>query len=156
MGWLIWIPLIVLGVMLVLLGITALLARVAGGRYLRPVVEVLSKLPFLRRMFMRMSNAALERQNPELASAVRKIQAFGTPTTPEAAQRALSRLTPNERKAYMEAAQEQVELPDAPNRSARSTHGQGAAAGRRGPARGLGPQEAQALIPALDASRRPK
>ena len=42
---------------------------------------------------MRMSNAALERQNPELASAVRKIQQFGTPTTPEAAQRALARLT---------------------------------------------------------------
>jgi hypothetical protein len=119
MGWLIWIPLIVLGVLLVLFAITALLARIRGGRYLRPIVELLSKIPFMRKMFMRMSNAALERQNPELASAVRKIQAFGTPNTPEAAQRALSRLTPAERKAYMEAAGEQAELPDAPNRAAR-------------------------------------
>ena len=114
---------ILLGVVLLLVLITALLARVAGGRYLRPIVEVLSKVPFMRNMFTRMSNAALERQNPELASAVRKIQAFGTPTTPEAAQRALSRLTPNERRAYMEAAQEQVELPDAPNREARRRMG---------------------------------
>ena len=110
---------ILLGVVLLLVLITALLARVAGGRYLRPIVEVLSKVPFMRNMFTRMSNAALERQNPELASAVRKIQAFGTPTTPEAAQRALSRLTPNERRAYMEAAGEQAEMPDAPNRAAR-------------------------------------
>ena len=135
MGWLIWTPLIVVGALLVLLLITALLARVAGGRYLRPIIEVLSKLPLLRRMFMRMSNAALERQNPELASAVRKIQAFGTPNTPEAAQRALSRLTPGERKAYMEAAQEQIEPPDAPNRSARRRMGkvqQPAGAGRPG------------------------
>jgi hypothetical protein len=106
MGWLIWTPLIVLGVLLVLMLVFALLARVAGGRYLRPIVELLSKIPFMRRLFTRMSNAALERQNPELASAVRKIQAFGVPNTPEAAQRALSRLTPAERKAYMEAAGE--------------------------------------------------
>jgi hypothetical protein len=123
-GWLIWIPLIVLGVLLVLMLLTALLARVAGGRYLRPIVEFLSKVPFMRRLFMRMSNAALERQNPELASAVRKIQAFGTPSTPEAAQRALSRLTPAERKAYMEAAGDQAQLADAPNRAARRKIGQ--------------------------------
>jgi len=122
-GWLIWLPLIVLGALLIVVAIVALLARVRGGRYLRPIVEFLSKIPFMRRMFMRMSNAALEKQNPELASAVRKIQAFGTPTTPEAAQRALSRLTPSERKAYLEAAQEQAELPEAPNRSARRRMG---------------------------------
>ena len=48
-----------------------------------------------------MSNAALERENPELASAVRKLQQFGTPTTPEAAQRALARLTPGERIVFV-------------------------------------------------------
>jgi hypothetical protein len=122
--WLIWTPLIVLGVLLVLMLLTALLARIAGGRYLRPIVEFLSKIPFMRRLFTRMSTAALERQNPELASAVRKIQAFGTPSTPEAAQRALSRLTPAERKAYMEAAGDQAQLAEAPNRAARRKMGQ--------------------------------
>ena len=119
MNWLIFTPLIVLGSMLVLLGSMMLLGRVAGGRYLRPIVRGLAKLPFLKRMFERMSNAALERENPELASAIRKLQRFGTPTTPEAAQRALARLTPGERRAYMQASGEQAEVPEAPNRAAR-------------------------------------
>ena len=133
MNWLIWIPLIVLGTLLVLFGLTALLARVAGGRYLRPIVVGLSKLPFLKRFFERMSNAALERENPELASAIRKLQRFGTPTTPEAAQRALARLTPSERRAYMLAAGQQVEVPQAANRAARrqATEAQPAAGGAR-------------------------
>jgi hypothetical protein len=118
-NWLIWTPLIVLGTLLVLFGLTALLARVSGGRYLRPIVVGLSKVPFLKRWFERMSNAALERENPELASAMRKLQRFGTPTTPEAAQRALARLTPGERRAYMEAAGQQAEAPETPNRAAR-------------------------------------
>ena len=119
MNWLIWTPLIVLGTLLVLFGLTALLSRVAGGRYLRSIVLGLSKVPFLKRLFERMSNAALERDNPELASAMRKLQRFGTPTTPEAAQRALARLTPGERRAYLQAAGEQADVPEAPNRAAR-------------------------------------
>ena len=113
------IPLIVLGTLLVLLGVTLVLGRVAGGRYLRPIVIGLSKLPFLKGLFERMSNAALERENPELASAIRKLQRFGTPTTPEAAQRALARLTPGERRAYLEAAGQQAGVPEAPNRASR-------------------------------------
>ena len=119
MNWLIWTPLIVLGTLLVLFGLTLLLGRIAGGRYLRPIVVGFSKVPFLRRLFERMSNAALERQNPELASAMRKLQRFGTPTTPEAAQRALARLTPGERRAYLQAAGEQADAPEPPNRAAR-------------------------------------
>ena len=119
MNWLILTPLIVLGTLLVLFGLTALLSRVAGGRYLRSIVLGLSKVPFLKRLFERMSNAALERDNPELASAMRKLQRFGTPTTPEAAQRALARLTPGERRAYLQAAGEQADVPEAPNRAAR-------------------------------------
>jgi hypothetical protein len=118
-NWLIWTPLIVLGTLLLLLGLTLLLGRVAGGRYLRPIVAGLAKVPFLRRLLQRMSTAALERENPELASAIRKLQRFGTPTTPEAAQRALARLTPEERRAYMLAAGQQAEVPEAPNRAAR-------------------------------------
>jgi hypothetical protein len=118
-NWLILAPLLVLGILLVLLGSTVLLGRIAGGRYLRPIVRGLSKLPFLKRLFERMSNAALERENPELASALRKLQRFGTPTTPEAAQRALARLTPGERRAYLEAAGQQAGMPQAPNRASR-------------------------------------
>ena len=133
MNWLIWTPLIVLGTLLVLFGSTALLGRVGGGRYLRPIVVGLSKVPFLKPLFERMSNAALEREDPELASAIRKLQRFGTPTTPEAAQRALARLTPPERRAYLQAAGQQVEVPQAPNRAARrqATEAQLAAGGAR-------------------------
>ena len=119
MNWLIWTPLIVLGTLLLLLGLTLLLGRVAGGRYLQRIVLFLSKVPFLRRLFQRMSTAALERENPELASAIRKLERYGTPTTPEAAQRALARLTPAERRAYLEAAGQQAGVPEAPNRAAR-------------------------------------
>jgi hypothetical protein len=118
-NWLIWIPLIVLGSAVLLLGSTLLLGRVAGGRYLQRIVLVLSKVPFLKRLFQRMSIAALERENPELASAIRKLERFGAPTTPEAAQRALARLTPGERRAYIEASGQQAGLPAAPNRAAR-------------------------------------
>ena len=119
MNWLIWAPIIVLGTLLLLLGLLVLLGRVAGGRYLRPIILGLSKLPFLRRLFERMSNAALERENPELASAIRKLQRFGTPTTPEAAQRAMARLTPGERRAYLQASGQQAEIPEMANRAAR-------------------------------------
>jgi hypothetical protein len=117
--WALLIPLIILATVLVLVVLTAILARVAGGRYLQAIVLGLSKVPGLRRLFQRMSQAALERENPELASAIRKLQRYGTPTTPEAAQKALARLTPAERRAYMEAAGQQVQLPQAPNRAAR-------------------------------------
>jgi hypothetical protein len=133
-NWLIWTPVIVLGTLLVLMGLLVLLGRIAGGRYLRPIVLGLSKLPFLRRLFERMSNAALERENPELASAIRKLQRFGTPTTPEAAQRALARLTPGERRAYMEASGQQADVPEAPNRAARRRLAAGAQAPVRPPA----------------------
>jgi hypothetical protein len=136
LNWLIWTPVIVLGVLLLLVALLALLGRVAGGRYLRPIVTALAKVPFLKGGIQRMSNAALERENPELASALRKLNRYGAPTTPEAAQRALARLTPRERRAYLEAAGQQVEMPQAPNRAARrkgpaAAASQGAARGRR-------------------------
>ena len=119
-----------------LVGLTALLGRVAGGRYLRAMVLALSKVPFLKRLFQRMSSAALERQNPELASAIRKLERFGTPTTPEAAQRALALLTPGERRAYMDAAGQQADVPEAPNRAAR--------------------RKARTLQPPIEVARGPK
>lgn len=106
--WYVWIPFAVLAVLLVLTGLFALLARWKGGRYLHPIVRTLSKIGFMRRMFERMSTAALERSNPDLANALRKMRTFGDVKTPEQAQRALKLLTPAERKAYMEAVGEQA------------------------------------------------
>jgi hypothetical protein len=100
----VWIPFIVLGVLLVLLGILAVLGRFRGGKYLIPIVRLVSRVGFIKRWLTRMQISQLERSNPELASAVKKMQAFGEPTTPDQVQRALRVLTPQERKAYMEAA----------------------------------------------------
>jgi hypothetical protein len=114
-----WIPLVVLLVLLVLLGSVVVLGRVRNGRYLRPVVTFLSKVPLFKRWFQRASIAALERQNPELAAAMKKIQAFGEPKTPEQAQRMLNLLTPAERRAYMAAVGEESQVPETTNRELR-------------------------------------
>ena len=103
----------------VLLGILVLLGRIRGGRYLRPVITFLSKVPLFKRWFQRASIAALERQNPELAAAMKKMQAFGEPKSPEQAQRMLNLLTPSERRAYMEAVGQEAEMPEATNRQLR-------------------------------------
>jgi hypothetical protein len=100
----VWIPFIVLGVLLLLLGVVAFLGRFRKGRYLFPIVRQLSKIGFIKRWLQRMHVSQLERSNPELATAVKKMQTFGDPTTPDQVQRAMRVLTPQERKAYMEAA----------------------------------------------------
>jgi hypothetical protein len=113
------LPFIILGVALLLMLILFLLARIKNGKYLRPIVTQLSKIPFMRRWFQKMSVAAYERSNPELAGAIKKMQSFGDIKTPEQAQRALAVLTPAERKAYMELVGEQGEMPEPTNRDQR-------------------------------------
>ena len=117
--WFIWIPLIVLATLLLLFGLLVLLGRFRGGRYLRPVIATLSKIPFLRRWFQKLSTAAIERQNPELASALRKMQTAGTNPDPLRAQKAMSKLTAQERRAYLDAVQEQGAMPEPANRQQR-------------------------------------
>ena len=114
-----WIPFAVLGALLLVLLLFALVGRIQNGRYLRPILQLLAKIPFMRRALQRMSVAQLERSNPELASAVKKMHRFGEPTTPEQVQRALRVLTPSERKAYMEAAGQETGGIDATNRQQR-------------------------------------
>jgi hypothetical protein len=82
-------------------------------------VTQLSRIPFMRRWFQKMSVAAYERSNPELAGAIKKMQSFGDIKTPEQAQRALAVLTPAERKAYMELVGEQGAMPEPTNRDQR-------------------------------------
>jgi hypothetical protein len=97
------------------------LGRYRGGALLRPVITTLSKVGFMRRFFARISTAAIERQNPELASALKKIQPAAGNPNPQAVQKAMSRLTAAERRAYFEAAstQEDGGIPDSANRQMR-------------------------------------
>jgi hypothetical protein len=107
--WIFLIPLWILLGLLVILGIFALLGRVAGGKYIRPIVQLLLKVPFLGRGMKKASEAALERQNPELASAIKKLERSGATKDPQRAQAAMSRLTAGERRAYLDAAGEQTD-----------------------------------------------
>ncbi len=113
------IPLIILGTLLVLLGVVFALGRFRGGRYLRPIVTLLARVGFLRRWFEKMSAAAIERSNPELASAMRKLKRVGPNPDPVKAQQALSQLSADERRAYLDAMQEQGAMPEPANRQQR-------------------------------------
>jgi len=118
--WWLWLPLIIIGVLGFLFLLLLLLGRFRNGALLRPVIAWLSKIGFMRRFFTRVSTAAIERQNPELASALKKINTVAQNPNPQAMQKAMSRLTPAERRAYMEAAQEQQEsAPELLNRQNR-------------------------------------
>jgi hypothetical protein len=116
--WL-FVPLIIVGVVLVLFLALVLLGRYRNGALLRPLIASLSRIGFMRRFFTRVSTAAIERQNPELASALKKINPVAANPNPQAVQKAMSRLTPSERRAYMEAAQEQGGVPESANRQMR-------------------------------------
>ena len=107
MTYYLFIPLFIIAGLAVLFGIVVLLGRFRKGRYLRPIIATLSKLPWLRRQFQKVSEAAIERQNPELASAMRKLQRVGSNPNPQQAQQALSQLTATERRAYLDAVGEQ-------------------------------------------------
>jgi hypothetical protein len=115
------IPLWILLGLLILLGILALLGRVQNGRYLRPVVAAIAKVPLFKRWLQKASNAALEKSNPELASAMKKMQRTGALKDPQRAQAAMSQLTRDERRALLEM-QDQQGLgvaPEATNRQMR-------------------------------------
>jgi hypothetical protein len=114
------IPLWILLGLLVLLGTLGLLGRIQNGRYLRPVIALISKVPLFRRWLQKASNAALERSNPELASAMKKMQRSGALRDPQRAQAAMSSLTRQERQALIEMQDQQGAVaPEATNRQMR-------------------------------------
>ena len=117
--WTYFIPLYILGGLILLLGIFVVLGRIRGGRYLRPVVALLARAPFLGKLMKKAANAALERQNPELASAMKKLERAGAARDPQRAQAAMSRLSAAERRAWLEAAGQQEALPTPTNRAER-------------------------------------
>ena len=114
------IPVWILLGLLALLGVLALLVRIQTGRYLRPLFAAMSKVPLLRRWLEKASTAAMERANPELASAMRKMQRSGALRDPQRAQAAMSQLTAQERRALLEMQEQQgVAEPEATNRQMR-------------------------------------
>ena len=118
--WLYLTPLWILLGLLLLFGIFALLSRVAGGKFVKPIVQFVLKVPLLGRGMKKASQAALERQNPELAGAIKKLERYGATRDPQRAQAAMSNMTAAERRAYLDAAGEQGDaLPDQMNRQMR-------------------------------------
>src|SRR3954447_106866 len=124
--WWLYLPLIILGVVLVFFGLLVFLGRFRNGALLRPIIARLSRIGFMRRFFTSVSTKAIERQNPELASALKKINPVASNPNPQAVQKAMSRLTPAERRAGLGAApgqgggaEEQGGVPDSANRQMR-------------------------------------
>ena len=117
--WWLWVPVGILAAVLVLFLLLILLGRFRNGALLRPLIQQLSRVGFMRRFFTKVSTAAIERQNPELASALKKINTVAQNPNPQAMQKAMSRLTPAERRAYFEAAEEQGAVPESANRQMR-------------------------------------
>ncbi|HJQ73584.1 MAG TPA: hypothetical protein VJ814_01765 [Gaiellaceae bacterium] len=115
------IPVWILLGLVVIVFVLGLLGRIQNGRYLRPIVRQLSKVPFLKRMFEKASKAAIERSNPELASAMRKLEPHAKHLhDPQRAQKAMSRLTREERAALLEMQDQQGSVPEeATNRQMR-------------------------------------
>jgi hypothetical protein len=109
-----------LGILFVTVAL-GLLGRVQNGRYLRPLVTLMMKVPLLRRFLQKAHRAAVERTNPELASAMRKIEPHAKHLhDPQQAQKVMSRLTREERAALLEMQEQQgVAEPEATNRQMR-------------------------------------
>jgi hypothetical protein len=131
--WWLYLPLAVLAFVLVLFGLLVFLGRFRNGALLRPVIAQLSRIGFMRRFFTNVSSKAIERQNPELAAAMKKMSSVATNPNPQAAQKALSRLSAAERRAYMDAVQEQQDTaPELLNRQNRRRLQQQTRGGRPG------------------------
>ena len=113
---------------------------------MRPLIETLSKVPLIKRWFQKVSTAAIERQNPELASAMRKLQRVGPTLDPQKAQAALSQLSAHERRAYMEAIEEQGAMPEPANRQMRRMQQRMQPGPARPSRRRLTQQEKEALV----------
>jgi hypothetical protein len=113
------IPVYVLGALVLLLGVLFVLSRIQGGRYLRPLMQFLLRVPYVGSGLKKLSEKALERSNPDLASAVKKLERLGAHRDPQRAQQALSQLSPAERRAFLAAAGEQQQLPTPANRQQR-------------------------------------
>jgi hypothetical protein len=116
------IPLVVLALAVVLMALLVFLGKFRGGRYMQKLVMALAKIGFMRRFFTWSQKRLMEKQNPELASVMRKLERLGPSPDPRQTQQVISRFTRAEKRAYDEylaMARDQGALPEAPNRQAR-------------------------------------
>ena len=115
------IPLWIALGLLVLLIVLGILGRIQNGRYLRPLITFLMKVPLFKRWLEKGSRAAMERSNPELASAMRKLEPHQKHLhDPARAQKAMSQLTKQERAALLAMQDQQGTVPEeATNRQMR-------------------------------------
>jgi uncharacterized membrane protein YgcG len=102
-----------------LVGVLVFLGRYKNGRYLQRVGLFMAKVPYLRKQLVKMNQAYIEKQNPELASAMRKIQRVGATNDPKKRQQAYHSLSPEERRAYQELVDQQGGAPEPANRQMR-------------------------------------
>ena len=118
--WLLLIPIWILLGLLLLFGIVFVLARIRGGKYVRPLFVALAKVPLIGKLLTKASEAAMERSNPELASALKKMKRYGGATTdPLKAQQAMSRLSAGERRALLQMQEDQGLVPEGLSREQR-------------------------------------
>ena len=107
------IPLWILLGLVFLMGVLAILGRIQNGRYLRPLITTLARVPLFKKWLQKASNAALERSNPELARAMKKLEPHAKHMhDPQQAQKAMSKLTRDERRALLEMQEQQGGLPE--------------------------------------------
>ena len=118
--WLLLIPIWILLGLLLFFGIVFVLARIRGGKYVRPLFVALAKVPLIGKLLTKASEAAMERSNPELASALKKMKRYGGATTdPLKAQQAMSRLSAGERRALLQMQEDQGLVPEGLSREQR-------------------------------------
>ena len=118
--WLLLIPIWILLGLLLLFGIVFVLARIRGGKYVRPLFVALAKVPLIGKLLTKASEAAMERSNPELVSALKKMKRYGGATTdPLKAQQAMSRLSAGERRALLQMQEDQGLVPEGLSREQR-------------------------------------
>ena len=82
----------------------------------------LAKIGFMRRFFTWSQKRLMEKQNPELASVMRKLERLGPSPDPRQAQQVISRFTRAEKRAYddyLAVVRDQGALPEAANRQPR-------------------------------------
>jgi hypothetical protein len=116
------IPIIFLGLGILFLLLMLALGKIRGGIYMQKLVMTLAKIGFKRRFFVWSQKRLVEKQNPELASVMRKLERLGPSPDPRQTQQVISRFTRAEKRAYDEylaMARDQGTLPEAPNRQAR-------------------------------------
>jgi hypothetical protein len=115
------IPVWILLGLVALLVLIGLLGRIQNGRFLKPVVLLLMKVPLFKRWIEKGTRAAMEKSNPELASAIRKLEPHQKHLhDPQRAQKAMSQLTKQERAALLAMQDEQGAMPEeAQNRQMR-------------------------------------